>query len=154
MLPGMGAMSGRHLVARMAGLLLVLGLAGCGPEDEGQQIDVADATAERSDPAGLEIEKAYPIDAEDVGTVLRAGGTVVGKPELDGFFLEAEDDRVLFIKSAQPVTVGQRVRAVGPLRIADLAIFEAWERDLLGDTDPTRLIQLFYIDATSVTPDS
>ena len=139
-------------IVRMIGLSSIVGLVACGPQQEDTQAVVAEAAVEATEPEGLELAEAYPIDAEDLETVLLARGTVLGKPQLDGFFLGTEDDRVLFIKSAQPVTVGQQVQAVGPLRIADLAIFKAWERDLLGDTDATRLIQLFYIDATSVTP--
>ena len=153
MLPGIYAASWGYLAPRMVGLLLVVGLVGCSREDEAPPAAAAGTAVEANAPEGLELERAYPINAEDVGSVLRAHGTVLGKPQLDGFFLEAEGDRVLFIKSAQPVTEGQQVRAVGPLRIADLEIFEAWERDILGDTDATRLIQLFYIDATAVTPD-
>ena len=153
MLPGIRAVPWGHLAPRVAGLLVVVGLVGCGSEDEAPAA-AAEVAVEANAPEGLELASAYPIDAEDVGSVLRARGTVVGKPQLDGFFLETEDDRVLFIKSAQPVTLGQQVQAVGPLRIADLAIFKAWERDILVDTDATRLIQLFYIDATSVTPGS
>ena len=153
MLPGICAVPCGHLAPRVIGLLLVVALIGCGTDDEAPPA-AAEAAVEANAPEGLELEEAYPINSEDVGTVLRARGTVVGKPQLDGFFLEADGDRVLFIKSAQPVTVGQQVRAVGPLRVADLEIFKAWERDLLGDADATRLIQLFYIDATSVTPDS
>ena len=152
MLPGMSWGSPCHRIVRTIGLLSILGLVACGPQEDGSQAVVAESALEANQPEGLELAEAYPIDAEDLETVLLARGTVLGKPQLDGFFLGTDDDRVLFIKSAQPVTVGQRVRAVGPLRIADLAIFKAWERDLLGDTDATRLIQLFYIDATSVTP--
>ena len=153
MLPGIRAMRRVHLAPRVAGLLVVVGLVGCGSEDEAPAA-AAEVAVEANAPEGLELARAYPIDAEDVGSVLRARGTVVGKPQLDGFFLQTEDGRVLFIESPQPVTVGQQVQAVGQLRIADLAIFKAWERDILGDTDATRLIQLFYLDATSVTPDS
>ena len=153
MLPGIRAVRWAHVAPRVAGFLVVVGLVGCGSEDEAPAA-AAEAVVEANAPEGLEIARAYPIDAEDVGSVLRARGTVVGKPQLDGFFLQTEDGRVLFIESPQPVTVGQQVQAVGPLRIADLAIFKAWERDILGDTDATRLIQLFYLDATSVTPDS
>ena len=153
MLPGMSWGPLCHRIVRTIGLLSILALVACGPQEEDAQAVVAAAAVEANEPEGLELAEAYPIDAEDLETVLLARGTVLGKPQLDGFFLGTEDGRVLFIKSAQPVTVGQQVQAVGSLRIADLAIFEAWERDLLGDTDATRLIQLFYIDATSVTPD-
>lgn len=138
--------------ARAVRLLAILGLMSCGREEEVREPATAETEPQLVVPGAVELEKALPITAEDVGDVILVSGTAIGKPAISGFFLQTAGNRVLFVESNQAVTVGQRVRAAGPLRVADKTIFKAWERDILAGSGAEKLIQLFYIDADSVVP--
>ncbi|HEV2076094.1 MAG TPA: hypothetical protein VGR10_07620 [Thermoleophilaceae bacterium] len=102
-------------------------------------------------PAEVQFERALPITAEDVGDLMLASGTVVGKPGPNGFFLRTAGDNVVFVQSAVPVTAGQQVNVAGPLEAAEVALFDGWERDLLGNLEADwDLLRLYYIRASSV----
>ncbi|MGH7720082.1 MAG: hypothetical protein ACREON_14730, partial [Gemmatimonadaceae bacterium] len=112
-------------------LVLTLALAGCEPEEaevRPPEIAEIDSVAGR-----VEFEEAYPLTTDDIGDIILASGSVVGNPGPVGFFLRAEGNRVIFVESTQPASAGQRVRAVGPLRTAAVAVFQEWERETLGD---------------------
>ena len=102
-------------------------------------------------PVEVQFERALPITAEDVGDLLVARGTVVGKPGPNGFFLRTDRNRVVFVESTEPVALGRQVRVVGPLQAAEVPVFDGWQRDLLGNLEADwDLLRLYYIRASSV----
>lgn len=141
---------------------LALGTAACGdpseeevapPEIAEVELEPAEIEPSEVDPAEIEFEAAFPLEAEDVGDVMIASGTVVGTPGPAGFFIEVEGNRVVFVESTQSVEAGERVSAIGPLAVVEVATFAGWEEDLLTDADPVWLVvREYFIDATSVQP--
>lgn len=95
---------------------------------------------------------AFPMTAEDVGDLMLVSGMVIGKPGPAGFFVRTEGNRVSFIESTDSVTVGQRVRVIGPLQVAEMPVFDGWEREFLGGVEPDwDLLRLYYVRANAVT---
>ena len=140
----------RRRLATAAGLALSFSLLACGDPDEDEVRPPELAEVERDD-GEVEFERAFPIEAEDVGDTMLVSGTVVGKPGPNGFFVRTEGNRVVFVDTQDSVSAGQRVRAVGPLRTIDAAAFAGWERDWLGDIDPVwAVVRLYFVDADSV----
>ena len=103
--------------------------------------------------AQIELEETFPLDADDVGKIIVATGTVVGTPLPVGFFLRTEGLQVIFVETTVPVAKGDRVRVVGPLTRATVAVFDGWEHDALeGQVEAEWDVQeTWYIPATSVT---
>jgi hypothetical protein len=110
-----------------------------------------------SGPSGVEVklEEQFPLGPEDVGKIIYATGTVVGKVLPGGFFLKTEGNQVIFVATARPVNppLGDAVRVVGPLRASTAAVFEGWEADALeGKVEAQwKLVTTFFIEATAVT---
>ena len=104
--------------------------------------------------AEVRLEELFPLGTDDVGKVIMATGTVVGRVVPQGFFLRTEGSQVLFVRTTTPVTPGAAVRVVGPLGMATVAVFEDWEVDALeGEIQAEWDIQhRWYVDASSVTP--
>src|SRR5688572_20300496 len=106
--------------------------------------------------AEVELKSLMPLSSDDVGKTAMVTGEVVGQPVPQGFFVETEGSEVLFVRTpAQPtVTVGQTVRVVGPLGMANTAEFQGWhENSLKNEVEAEWKIQSqWYIDGRSVTP--
>ena len=131
-------------------ILLSCSVTACGDRDRDNVAPPAMAEVERDD-GEIEFERAFPLEAEDLGDTMLISGTVVGKPAPNGFFVRTEGNQVVFVDATDSVTAGQMVRAVGPLRAIDASAFAGWERDWLGDIDPVWLVvRLHYVDADSV----
>ena len=81
--------------------------------------------------AEVRLEELYPLSPDDVGKVIMANGTVVGRAVPGGFFLRTEGAQVLFVRTPVPVSPGSVVRVVGPLQQATVAVFDEWEEDAL-----------------------
>ncbi|HET7321634.1 MAG TPA: hypothetical protein VFI96_03995 [Longimicrobiaceae bacterium] len=150
------AIRGRsRVLGAAAALMLAFAVTACDEPQEAEVAppEVAEVDVEPAEVPPHDFEKAFPITDDDVGDIMLVTGTVVGEPGPAGFFVRAEGNRVVFVKSAEPVTLGQSVRAIGPVQAADVTVFEGWEHDFLGDVDPEwEMVQLFYVAANSVTP--
>jgi hypothetical protein len=146
-------------LARLLVLLLAAGgLAACSDEAEVDEVpEVAEVQVDTG-PGGVvevKLEEEYPLGPEDVGKLIYATGTVVGKVLPAGFFLKTEANQVIFVATAQPLNppLGDALRVVGPLRASTVAIFEGWETDALeGEVQAEwQLVTTYFIEATAVT---
>lgn len=101
--------------------------------------------------AEVEFEKAFPVTSEDIGDLMLVSGSVVGRPGSAEFFVRTEGNRVAFIQSNQAVSLGQRVEVVGSAQAADVAVFEGWEHEFLGDLEPGwNVLRIYYVRANAV----
>jgi len=148
---------GTSLVWPLVLLFAAGGLAACKHEAEADKAPaVAQVTADTA-PGGVvevRLEDASPLGPADVGKVLYATGTVVGKVLPAGFFLKTEGNQVIFVVTPPGVDapLGHTLRAVGPLRASTAAIFEGWNTDALAGKVEAQwqLVTTYYIEATAV----
>ncbi|HEX6748056.1 MAG TPA: hypothetical protein VF092_12250 [Longimicrobium sp.] len=148
---------GASLTRLLVLLLATGGLAACSDEAEVDKVpEVAEVKADTA-PGGVvevKLEKAYPLGPEDVGKVIYATGTVVGKVLPAGFFLKTEGNQVIFVATPPAVNppLGVALRVVGPLRASTAAIFEGWKTDALeGKVEAQwQLVTTYFIEATAV----
>jgi hypothetical protein len=119
-----------------------------------ERLEVEPAPAPMPGVAEVEIESALPLDKDDVGDKVIVTGTVVGRVTPVGFFVRTTPENlVFFVRGAQqPVESGQQVRVLGTVAQAEVAVFQGWEKELLGRELKAewKLERLYYIDAMAV----
>ncbi len=105
-----------------------------------------------------------PLGAQDVGQTVTAGGAVLSKPAHGGFWLKADANAVLWVKSNLKVKPGQQIQELsGTLEQASPGAAAAWLQDADVQEQATKqpqwqLTTELYLDTTvgsaAAAPDS
>lgn len=151
-----GRLDRRATRIRRVALALIAGaaLGACTPDEPDEPPEFGEVEPVAGEPGARIDDVTLPLTEEDIGDTMWASGTAVGRVVPGGFFLRTEGGRVIFVAAPDTaVTIGQTVRAIGPLRTATMAVFEEWERDALqGEIDAEwQLLRMYYIESDSVS---
>jgi hypothetical protein len=74
----------------------------------------------------LPLAAVMPLGPEDEGSRVIVRGTVLGQPLDDGFWILADEDEVLFVRTTQPATTNQDLTLTGTLHQIAAAEGAAW----------------------------
>jgi hypothetical protein len=141
--------------ATLAWGALALCIAGFLTACRGDPDEVPEVAEVEVDRGEVKLEdKILPLSAEDIGDVILATGSVVGKPLPNECFLKTERNQVLFVEHAEPseVRAGDTVRVTGPLAMAATTVFDGWKLDALeGKIEAAwKILPLWYLKAAQV----
>ena len=141
--------------ATLAWSVLALCIAGFLTACRGDPEEVPEVAEVEVDRGEVNLQdKILPLSAEDIGDVILATGSVIGKPLPNGFFLKTERNQVLFVEHSEPSEVqeGDTVRVAGPLAMAVTTVFDGWKADAFeGEIEAEwKILPLWYLKAAQV----